>query len=233
MRRETQNLLLILVGGTILEITLDDTYLRYVKSSLQPYLLISGSVIVLLGLAAIVRDIRAGRASADPHSGSSRPYWMLLVPAAVLLFLTPPALSTGAVPSTGPELVSATSPPRPLPPVAAGAPKLSLREVVHRAHAAPETLHGRTISTAGFALPTEDGTGFDLGQLAIACCAADAQLLIVHLHGPLPAGITEGDWLSVTGHIATGRTEPAGASWPTMVIDEARPIDPPKITYGY
>lgn len=233
MRREAQNLLLILVGATIVEISLDGSYLRYVKASLQPYLLISGGVVVLLGLIAIARDVRAGRATAAPHNESGRPYWMLLVPAAVILFLAPPALNTGAVPAAGPGLVSATSPRRPLPPVAEGTPKLPLRELVHRAHASPGTLHGRTISTAGFALPSESGTGFDLGQLAIACCAADAQLLILHLDGPLPTGVTEGDWLSVTGYITTGSAEPSAPAWPTMVVDEARPIDPPKITYGY
>lgn len=233
MRREAQNLLLILVGATIVKIALDGSYLRYVKASLQPYLLLSGGVIVLLGLIAIARDVRAGRAMADPHNESSRPYWMLLVPAAVILFLAPPALGTGAIPSAGPELVSATSPRRPLPPLAEGTPKMPLRELVHRAHATPDTLHGRTISTAGFVLPNEAGNGFDLGQLAIACCAADAQLLILHLDGPLPAGLNEGDWISVTGHITAGRAELATPSWPTMVVDEAHRIDPPKITYGY
>jgi uncharacterized repeat protein (TIGR03943 family) len=217
MRREAQNLLLILVGATIVKIALDGSYLRYVKASLQPYLLLSGGVIVLLGLIAIARDVRAGRAMADSHNESSRPYWMLLVPAAVILFLAPPALGTGAIPSAGPELVSATSPRRPLPPLAEGTP----------------TMHGRTIGTAGFVLPNEAGNGFDLGQLAIACCAADAQLLILHLDGPLPAGLTEGDWISVTGHITAGRAELATPSWPTMLVDEARRIDPPKITYGY
>lgn len=232
MRREAQNLLLILVGTTIVKIVLDGSYLRYVKASLQPYLLVSGAAIVLLGLIAIARDIHADRAIAAPHNEAGRPYWMLLVPTAVILFLAPPALGTGAVPSAGPELVSATSPRRSLPPIAERTPTMPLRELVHRSHAAPDTLHGHIISTAGFALPNEAGTGFDLGQLAIACCAADAQLLILHLDGPLPADVTEGDWLAVTGRIA-GRAELATPAWPTMTVDGARHIEPPKITYGY
>lgn len=233
MRREAQNLLLLVVGATLVKITLDGSYLRYVKASLQPYLLISGCVIVLLGVIAIARDIRAGRATPHPHGESSRPYWMLLVPPATLLFLAPPALSTGAIPSTGPELVSATAPSRPLPPITEDTPTMPLRELVQRAHKSPDTLHHRTITTTGFALPNETGTGFDLGQLAIACCAADGQLLILHLDGPLPPEISEGDWLSVTGRIASGASRPAASSWPTMTLDEARPIDPPTITYGY
>ncbi|MGW0180277.1 TIGR03943 family putative permease subunit [Nocardia sp. NPDC003345] len=234
MRREAQNLLLIVVGATIVKITLDGSYLRYVKASLYPYLLLSGGVIVLLGLVAIARDIRAGRAVADPHGESGRPYWMLLVPAAVLLFLAPPALSTGAIPSADPGLVSATAAPRrPLPPVTEGTSTMPLRELVLRAHRSPDTLRNRTVGTAGFALPNEAGTGFDLGQLAIACCAADGQLLILHLDGPLPAGISEGTWLSVTGRVTIGRTDPAAPAWPTMIVDEARQIEPPKITYGY
>lgn len=79
MKRETQNLLLLLIGTAVLWITLDGTYLRYVKPSLYPFLLISGIGFVLLALVAITRDIRSGTASpghdrdgeADDGHGSS------------------------------------------------------------------------------------------------------------------------------------------------------------------
>ncbi|MFX0576666.1 TIGR03943 family putative permease subunit [Nocardia nepalensis] len=65
MKRETQNLLLLLIGGAVLWIALDGSYLRYVKPSLYPFLLVSGAGFVLLALVAIVRDIKRGRASDD------------------------------------------------------------------------------------------------------------------------------------------------------------------------
>lgn len=57
MRRETQNLLLLIVGVAVLRTTLDGTYLRYVKEGLYPFLLVSGVVIVGLAGYAIVRDV--------------------------------------------------------------------------------------------------------------------------------------------------------------------------------
>ncbi|MFI6363687.1 TIGR03943 family putative permease subunit [Nocardia sp. NPDC050630] len=67
MKRETQNLLLLFIGGTVLWITLDGNYLRYVKPSLYPFLLISSIGFILLALIAIIRDIRRGTAS-DQHN---------------------------------------------------------------------------------------------------------------------------------------------------------------------
>ncbi|WP_062991131.1 TIGR03943 family putative permease subunit [Nocardia anaemiae] len=65
MRREAQNLLLLLIGSAVLWITLDGSYLRYVKPSLYPFLLISSIGFILLALIAIIRDIRRGTASDD------------------------------------------------------------------------------------------------------------------------------------------------------------------------
>ncbi|MEV5838120.1 TIGR03943 family protein [Nocardia sp. NPDC052112] len=66
MKRETQNLLLLLIGTAVLWITLDGSYLRYVKPSLYPFLLISSIGFILLALVAIIRDIRRNTAS-DEH----------------------------------------------------------------------------------------------------------------------------------------------------------------------
>ena len=43
MRRETQNVLLVLLGGALLKIALTGTYLRYVKPSLFPWLVLAGA----------------------------------------------------------------------------------------------------------------------------------------------------------------------------------------------
>lgn len=66
MRRETQNILLVLLGGALLKIALNGTYLNYVKPGLQPWLILSGAIMVLLAGIAIVTDIlKARRAAAD------------------------------------------------------------------------------------------------------------------------------------------------------------------------
>ena len=61
MRREAQNILLLLVGGALLKITFDGTYLRYVKPTVKPSVIAAGIVMVTLAVIAIVADIRAVR----------------------------------------------------------------------------------------------------------------------------------------------------------------------------
>ncbi|NUT92183.1 MAG: DUF1980 domain-containing protein, partial [Saccharothrix sp.] len=61
MRRETQNILLVLLGGALLKLALSGTYLRYVKESLQPWLVVTGGIMILLAVVSIARDLKAGR----------------------------------------------------------------------------------------------------------------------------------------------------------------------------
>lgn len=58
MRRETQNILLVLLGGALLKIALNGTYLRYVKPSQQLWLIGAGAIMVLLAAIAIIRDLQ-------------------------------------------------------------------------------------------------------------------------------------------------------------------------------
>ena len=105
MRRETQNILLVLLGGALLKLALTGTYLRYVKESLQPWLVVTGGVMVVLALVSIVRDIRGGQAHAEEHAeehsghehGTSRSPWMLLLPVFAVFLISPPALGADTV----------------------------------------------------------------------------------------------------------------------------------------
>ena len=64
MRRETQNVLLILLGGALVKIALNGDYLRYVKPAQQPWIIAGGAVMLVLGAVAILRDLAAARAAA-------------------------------------------------------------------------------------------------------------------------------------------------------------------------
>ncbi|MEU4802637.1 TIGR03943 family protein [Actinosynnema sp. NPDC023587] len=66
MRRETQNVLLVLLGGALLKLALSGTYLRYVKESLQPWLVATGVVMIVLAVVAIARDLRGGHLAESP-----------------------------------------------------------------------------------------------------------------------------------------------------------------------
>jgi uncharacterized repeat protein (TIGR03943 family) len=73
MRRETQNILLVLLGGALLKIALNGTYLNYVKPGLQPWLIVSGAVMVVLAGVAIVTDILNARRAAHAAETGSAP----------------------------------------------------------------------------------------------------------------------------------------------------------------
>jgi len=132
MRRETQNILLVLLGGALLKIALNGTYLNYVKPGLQPWLIVSGAVMVVLAGVAIATDIlkarRAARAAETAsgaaagvavaehdhshggghgHShGAARSAWMLLMPVLAIFLIAPPALGADSVNRAGGRTVA-------------------------------------------------------------------------------------------------------------------------------
>ncbi|MGW5052327.1 TIGR03943 family putative permease subunit [Actinokineospora sp. NPDC004072] len=59
MRRETQNILLILAGGALLKISFSGAYLQYVKPAHLPWLIGGGAVMVALAAISIARDLMA------------------------------------------------------------------------------------------------------------------------------------------------------------------------------
>ena len=72
--RDVGAVILVLVGASVLRITGDDTYLRYVRATLRPWLVASGVLLIALGLLALLdvwRSVRAeARASrADAQAG--------------------------------------------------------------------------------------------------------------------------------------------------------------------
>ena len=99
MRRDAQAVLLLLVGGTLLKISLAGTYVRYVKAGQLPLLLAAGVVLVAVAVVTLIAELRA-RSTVDDHAaddhdhhhGESRVGWLLVVPALALLLFAPPAV---------------------------------------------------------------------------------------------------------------------------------------------
>lgn len=60
MRRETQNILLLLLGGALLKLAVSGEYLNYVKPVHQPWVIGGGAIMVVLGIVAVIRDLRSG-----------------------------------------------------------------------------------------------------------------------------------------------------------------------------
>lgn len=202
MRRTAQLLLLALLGTALLYISLfDDLYLRYVKESLRPLLIVSGILLLLLALAGARAPGAGHEHHGHDHAHLPRVAWLLFLPALALLFHTPPPLGSF---TAARDTAKPAAQPRPaeralqfaeLPaadPVPMGLGDFTLYAQQDR----KKNLQGRTVQLTGFATPGKADT-WQLTRLLIACCAADSQSVKVEMHGaPAPPADT---WVTVTG----------------------------------
>jgi uncharacterized repeat protein (TIGR03943 family) len=233
MRRETQNVLMLLLGLAVGVMVVKGAYLHYVKPALFLWLVISAVGLVALALISILRDIRRGRAEPDEvHHHRGWMVWLLLVPVVLVAFVVPPPIeANGASPVSAKQ-----SAKHPFPPLPSGrAPTVSVPEVMMRAATdSAGTLDGRPITVTGFTL--RGSAGQDLGRVVIVCCAADAQLARIHLGGPaaaLAASYPEDTWLRVEGTVIPGSSTAASSFVPTISITSVTKVDRPANTYAY
>jgi uncharacterized repeat protein (TIGR03943 family) len=238
MTRETQNVLMLLLGLGTVVMVVKGTYVHYVRPLLMPWLLLAAAVLIALAVISIVRDIRAGGRDRDtvqePHRHRSWLVWLLLVPVAVTAFVIPPPL--GAHGATRTVAAAAEPHRRAFPPLPPGhAPAVSLPEVMMRAAAdSAGTLNDRLITVTGFTMKSKGGA--DLGRVVIVCCAADAQLARLHLSGPgaaAAANYPDDTWLQVMGTVNAGSSTAATNFVPTMTVADVTKIDRPANTYAY
>ncbi|MUL76488.1 TIGR03943 family putative permease subunit [Mycolicibacterium sp. CBMA 226] len=221
MSRETQNILLLLIGLSTGLIAVKGTYLNFVKPALFPWLLIAAVLLVALAVVCLVRDLRHGPPGGHHHRGLLA--WLLLIPVSLTAFVTVPPMS-----AVGAETVTAAvaPPKRAFPPLPADG-TVSLPEVVLRAAAdSTKSLEGRTITVTGFTM------GDDLARVVIVCCAADAQLARIHLTGSIGQHPND-TWLKVQGKVMPGSSSPSTNFVPTMEVTSADPIPKPRNTYAY
>lgn len=127
MNKETQSIVVTLLGGLLVSITLSGRFTSYVKPGFAPLLLIGGGILIVVGVLSLIlairADVKADRArkqaltapasaggaarshtddapDTDAHGhdhGSSKSPWLILVPVLVLLLVAPPALGADAV----------------------------------------------------------------------------------------------------------------------------------------
>jgi uncharacterized repeat protein (TIGR03943 family) len=242
VKRETQNILLLLLGGALIKIAVNGDYLRYVKPAQQPWIIAGGAVMVLLGAVAIVRDLRAARAKAAPdheeshdHAHSARPAWLLLVPVLAVFLVAPPALGADSVirtearvPASAAAANAAAFPPLP----AGNVVPLAVNEFVSRAGwDAAGTLNGRTVSLTGFVVHTDGGTL--LARLVISCCAADAFPVTVRLRDGAADHLPGDAWIRVTGQVVPGTATKANSYTPDLTPASVVSVPAPKDPYEY
>lgn len=242
MRRETQNVLLVLLGGALVKIALNGDYLRYVKPAQQPWVLAGGAVMLALGIVAIVRDIVtarariasgavAGLATGDGHHHHpARSAWLLVLPVLAVYLIAPPALGSDSVTRTAsraPTPQETASFP-PLPP--GDVVPLSMTEFVTRAGwDGTGSLNGRAISLTGFV--THKGDSELLARLVISCCAADAFPATVRLTGAASANYPNDTWLEVIGQVVPGTANRGNGYTPDVTVIEAHRVPAPEDPY--
>jgi uncharacterized repeat protein (TIGR03943 family) len=248
VRREAQNILLILFGGALLEIAVNGTYLRYVKPTQQPWLIVAGATMVVLAVVAIAKDIRAGRPSsvdedtslvADATSGHghrTRSTWMLVLPVLTIFLVAPPALGADAVNRSNGRTAASGQNQRAIvktyfPPLPAGAVvPMPVSEVVTRASSdATNSLNGRTVALTGFVVRTK--AGVYLVRLVIACCAADAFPVKTKLDGANLSALKNDEWIETTGIVAPDSATSANGYTPTLATASMRQIPAPANPY--
>lgn len=259
MNREVGAVILVLVGGAILRISLGDTYLRYVKEGLRPWLLVSGTILLLLGILAVVDVVREARAAGaatpehdhdgeDHHAGghdedhdeaghdhdhaAPRAAWLLVLPVLAIFLVAPPAL--GAY--TADRQQSTVSAPAqtledPFPPLPPGdVVSLTVSDFSSRAvWDAGRTLEGRTVTMTGFVSTNPDG-GWYLTRLGLNCCAADAYAVkIAVIDAPYDPPLDT--WVSVTGQWVPGGGVESPDAIPQVRVVELVEVPEPANAY--
>lgn len=261
MNRQTQSLLLLLLGGAILKISIGDAYLLYVKPGLRPWLIVSGVLLVLLAIGSLVDDLRrtrvpaaAGGAPAEPaghaahaayaddsddhrgHAhGGSRVGWLLLLPVLAIFLVAPPAL--GAYSAERGDSRVAKPESTAFPPLPAGDPvTVALTDYAARSMwDSGASLQGRTVELVGFVTPAAGELGADGGyyvtRLVMSCCAADASPIRVYVDGD--AGTFAADqWIAVVGTFGTPVEDPeAGYRVPVVKASSVDHTDQPAVPY--
>jgi uncharacterized repeat protein (TIGR03943 family) len=225
-------LLLVLSGAAVLRISLfSELYLRYVQAGLRPYLIVSGVLLLVVGIAgAFIAKWSAAREGSHDHDGEHgenghghdhsrgpKVAWLLAVPAAALLAFPPPAL--GSYSAERDAATYAAQGVGTFDPLPKGDPvDLTLSQFSSRAiYDSGKTMKGRTIRMTGFVTKDDDGTWY-LTRLLISCCAADARPDKVEIRGADAPAVDS--WATVTGTWHPKGKLGSDAAWPP-VLDAA------------
>jgi uncharacterized repeat protein (TIGR03943 family) len=214
----------LLIGAVLLRLTLTGTYERYVRVGMAPWLIVPGIAVLLLGGATLVRSLRARRAHDHDHGVGVG--WLLLAPVAALLLVAPPTLGSFGVERGARVDVRAGAPvftrlPHRTAPVQMTLLEFSQRAFDHRG----VSFNGDSVRLTGFVAGSKAG-GFELARYQIACCAADAIPVVVHVVGTAGSAPGHDGWVTVTGTFRR-----VGGEIPEMVATSVAAIPAPEDPY--
>lgn len=237
MNRQAQAVVLLLLGGAVLKASLTDLHLRYVKESLQPFLVAAGAVLVAAAVMTLWYEYRPAPpppAAGDGHGHAHhepRVGWLLLLPVIGLLLVAPPALGTFTAGQSGTLPAAVVSDYEPLPegdPAPLGLLDYASRSLYDDAR----SLAGRRVRLTGFVSTGPDGAPM-LARIVVSCCAADGRPIKIGLTGGPAIDVPAGTWVQVTGRHSTKRAkDPVNqADIAYLEVEQWQPITPPKQQY--
>jgi uncharacterized repeat protein (TIGR03943 family) len=220
-----------LVGLVVLRLTFTGTFTRYVRPEMEPFLIVAGVAIIVVGLVTLVQAIRhvePEEAHGHDHEHAHRvgAGWLLLAPIAALLLVAPPTLGAYGVdraanvdikPGAGifEKLKRSDAPVQ-----------MSLLEFSQRAFERRGTsFNGVPVQLTGFIAGAEPG-GFRLARYQIACCAADAAPIVVRVVGTSGAPPQGDQWVTVTGTFRRG-----GGKLPILAATTVAEVEAPDDPY--
>ncbi|WP_040480203.1 TIGR03943 family putative permease subunit [Longispora albida] len=233
MRKATHSVILLLVGGALLKISIDGTYVRYVKEGMLPLLYVAGGVLVTVAVLSLVAVYRGKREESHEHEHSFDAAWLLLLPLLAVLLVAPPALGGFSAARSGSALGTAPEKAE-FPPLPAGDPvRLSVLDYASRSvFDSGKTLGDRRLKLSGFLMTAPDG-GLYLARMRITCCAADGRPVKVGLTGQVPGGLKADQWVEVTGKYSTrsGKDQINDETIPYFQVETLTQIAAPKKPY--
>ncbi|MDG4832693.1 TIGR03943 family protein [Solwaraspora sp. WMMD1047] len=242
MNRQAQGVVLLLLGGAVLKASFTDMYLRYVKESLQPFLIASGLLLVVAAVMTLFYDLRrrpvaatGGDDAGDDHGHAHhepRVGWLLILPVLGLLLVAPPALGSYAAGQAGTALSSQQV--SDYPPLPDGDPvRTSVLDYASRAlFDKGVSIGDRRVQLTGFIVDNPGGEPL-LARMILSCCAADGRPIKVGMDGNPPAGLAPDTWVEVTGRYSDRvGTDPVNrAEIPYLTVESWRQVEAPKQQY--
>jgi uncharacterized repeat protein (TIGR03943 family) len=238
VNRTAQGVVMLLFGGAVLRASLTDMYLRYVRESLQPFLIAASGLLIAAGVATLWYELRQrdeppqtpehGHGHREPWVG-----WLLILPVLGLLLVAPPALGSYSATTAGTALPEdePASGFAPLP--EASLVELSVLDYAARAiWEDGRSLTGRRVQLTGFLVTDENGEQH-LARLVLTCCAADARPIKIGMVGEAPAGLPDDTWVEVIGEYVeqTGVDPINEATIPYLRVEHWQQVPAPSNPY--
>lgn len=237
MTGETQNAITILVGVAALRLSLTDAYLRYVKDSIRPWLVVAGALLVVIGAVGLLRGRQGVPADAEPdheHGHGPAVAWLLVLPVLTIFLVAPAPLGAFAARRNDIKLTAPKAQFPPLPPEERGAVPLTLREYTLRSlYDENGSLKDGTFRLTGFLTP--QGGDVLLTRFVLNCCAADGvpiKVRLVDYRGAATADAwfeVEGTWVeperTAEGEIVSSRPAALKVTRTTPIPEPKRPYE--------